>query len=348
MTRKAFLLFIVFALLLAACGGEAVQSEQPAAEQAAQPPPEEEIEEPAPAEPTLPPVTEETAPEPVIETPIQEPAAEEPAVEEPAALELLPAEPQIIEFASGDGTILYGTYYPGAVNPAPIVVLIHQINFDETQWKAIAPWLQNRGQVAPGAALPSPGLASPPRIDDGPWFDPSWFPLVPEDLNVAVFTFTLRDCKGGCSGFQREDWREDAYAGILAASMLEGVDPAKVMAVGTSIGADGVVDGCKLYMDRTDYQCQAVMPVSPGSYLAWPFDETVLELNAAGTPVLCFSAEKDSDSFATCTSLEDSQNYESYTVPGAYHGIYAVDPQVEDPWLQPMLDLLRLGLGLDG
>lgn len=320
------LLPILIVILLVFSGCTAAQTDnEPAAE-----PITATIEEPV-SEPTEAPME---APTPVpTEEPTQEPI-----------LTPLPAEPQTMLIQSADGTQLEATYYPAAVNPAPIVVLIHQVNFDQTQWKTIAPWLQNRGQL-PVAKLNGNFLASPAKMDDGPWFDASWFPEIPEGLDLAVLTVTLRDCKGGCGDFLGQEWVEDSTAAITYASQLEGVDSTKILAVGTSIGADGVIDGCHAFFENTGQSCLAVLASSPGSYLKVPFDETALSLTKNGTLVLCYSGEDDGPSYATCTSVDETTSgYSTHFVPGNFHGIYGVDPQVEIPWINPMLDLFTEAL----
>ena len=46
--------------------------------------------------------------------------------------------------------ILKGYYYPSASDqPAPLVVLMHWVMGDMSDWYEIAPWLQNRGLENP-------------------------------------------------------------------------------------------------------------------------------------------------------------------------------------------------------
>ena len=145
-------------------------------------------------------------------------------------LELLPPEPQIIEFNSADGYPLTGRYFPAAVNPAPLVVLMHWALGDQEDWAEIAYWLQNRG-------------LSGKSPKDAPWLDPSWFPPLGINKTYAVFTFTFRNCEGGCKGFPRELWLQDATAAMRTAYGLEGIDKNLITAIGASIGADGAADG---------------------------------------------------------------------------------------------------------
>ena len=57
----------------------------------------------------------------------------------PEGLPPLPPDPQKVEFQAEDGQVLMGTYYPGATNPAPTVVLMRWAPGDENEWLATHP-----------------------------------------------------------------------------------------------------------------------------------------------------------------------------------------------------------------
>ena len=65
-----------------------------------------------------------------------------------------PPEPQEITFQASDGQTLRGYYYPAAVNPAPLVVFMHWMGGDMSDWYKIAVWVHNRGLKNP---FPNPG-----------------------------------------------------------------------------------------------------------------------------------------------------------------------------------------------
>ena len=75
---------------------------------------------------------------------------------------ILPPEPQEITFKASDGQALTGYYYPAAVSPAPVVVFMHWVGGDLSDWYEVAPWLQNRGLKNP---FTNPGSE--------PWWDPT-------------------------------------------------------------------------------------------------------------------------------------------------------------------------------
>ena len=196
----------------------------------------------------------------------QNPPADQPAAG-PAAL---PPEPLEIAFQASDGQPLTGRYYPAAVNPAPVIVLMHWVMGDMSDWNEIAVWLQNRGQANP---FPNPG--------DSPWWDPAWFPAPPASASYGVFISSFRGCEPantGCPNWTPDVWLLDAQAAMLKASELEGVDPVKIAAIGSSIGADGAIDGCAFLNEQKPGSCQGALSLSPGSYLNLPYIE------AAGFP----------------------------------------------------------------
>ncbi|MCJ7696248.1 MAG: hypothetical protein MUO40_12615, partial [Anaerolineaceae bacterium] len=154
----------------------------------------------------------------------------------PASLEPLPVDPKTLTFLSLDGQeLLTGTFYPAAQTRTPLIVLMHWAQGDQEEFKALAPWLQNRGVVYQ------------PVTGETDWLDPSWFPAMPANLSFNVFTFTFRGCENGCSSFDqktREGWAMDAQAAVEFASNQYGVDPTQIRTIGTSIGADGAAIGC--------------------------------------------------------------------------------------------------------
>lgn len=255
---------------------------------------------------------------------------------EPTAAVIAP-DMQMVEFPSTDGTLLKGEYYPPETGPAPVIVLLHQYPLDhEIQWFAIAPWLQNRGLqdvVEPG---------------EMPWGDPSWFPVVPEELNFGVLVFTFRGCQGGCQnanlpGNDRSLWAEDARAALSYASTLPGADPERIVAVGTSIGADGAVDGC-LLVEEDGLRCAGAMSWSPGSYLELPYAGSVEQLTKKGVPVRCFAGDADGASAETCRSFS-GEGYEVEIDPSSNHGIALVDPDIEIDTLNLLLAFLEETVG---
>jgi dipeptidyl aminopeptidase/acylaminoacyl peptidase len=233
-----------------------------------------------------------------------------------------------IEFEAADGQGLVGTYYPAAVNPAPAVVLMHWAPGDQCDWRAVAPWLQNRGVEVECAAA-----------QEGPWLDASWFPPLGESESYAVFTFTFRGCEGGCANFQPDGWVLDAKAAMETIVRLPGVDTTRVAAIGASIGADGAIDGC-------EGGCLGALSLSPGNYLGLPYSQEVERLGSVEPPVaaICLAAEGDGDSADTC-SAASGDNYGVIIYPGNHHGVELINPDSEPDVLELILDFLQRTLG---
>ena len=276
-----------------------------------------------PAQPTTKPTIPVTPPTQAAQTP--SPEAKRPSK----------AAPQPVDFTTEDGVQLQGLYYPAAVSPAPLVVLMHQYTYDQHQWDAVAPWLQNRpGELTSWQDVPA-GFQPQGK---SPWLDASWFPPVPADLKVAVFTFTFRECEGGCKVELRSEWLRDALAAVEKAASLPGVDATKIILVGTSIGADGAADTCLLF-NKDRGGCLGALSVSPGGYLTLPFENTARELTRMGVPVQCFASKSDRPAAAACGSMS-GDNYRATILPGAAHGTQMIDPALETTPLHALLQLL--------
>lgn len=243
------------------------------------------------------------------------------------------ADPQEVTFTASDGTELSGMYYPPASGPSPVVILMHQVSTDQSDWRVVAAWLQDRGVSV--------------ESGDQPWLDPSWFPAVPENLEVGVFTFTFRNCDGGCQGMDPEGWRMDAIAALETAVTLPNADPTALITMGTSIGADGAVDACFDYNQAHGSGCLAAMPLSPGSYLNFPYLDAVSGIISGDTPgvVWCLASEGDTPSVNTCREVSDSAEYRSVIYPDDAHGLYMITPDHDPTPLSLLLDLLTLVLG---
>ena len=247
--------------------------------------------------------------------------------------EALPPEPHEVTFTASDGQELAGLYYPAAVTPAPVVVFMHWNAGDKSDWYELAPWLQNRGLENP---FENPG--------DETWWDPTWFPAVPERISYSVFIFSFRNCspyEAGCPEMTPKFWLLDAQAAMETARDLEGVDPSRVAAIGSSIGADGALDGCAWLNEQHPGSCQGALSFSPGGYLGIPYPETVGELggNDPATTAWCVADESE---YAVCEAAKAAGNsaYQSYEVPGGSHGNRLLNPELEPLPMQLILDFL--------
>jgi hypothetical protein len=256
----------------------------------------------------------------------------------PTVSNILLPEPQAVTFQASDGQSLSGYYYPAAVNPAPVVVLMHWVGGDMSDWYEIASWLQNRGLENP---FPNPG--------DDPWWDLSWFPAVPTGASYGVFIFSFRGCApapAGCASWTPDVWFLDAQAAMQTAAGLEGADATKIVAMGSSVGADGAPDACAWLNEQTPGTCKGALSLSPGNYMDIPYPVAVHGLGQNQPPVAawCLADEKE---FAICEMAEGAGNpvYRDFRIVAGQHGTLLLRPDLEPLPMQIILDFLTETVG---
>jgi hypothetical protein len=122
---------------------------------------------------------------------------------------------------------------------------------------------------------------------------------------------------------------------------LAGVDPARVAAIGSSIGADGAPDGCAWLNELYPGSCQGVLSLSPGGYLGIPYADIVGKLgeNVPATPTWCLA---DGNEIVMCEMAESAGNtaFQSFEIPGGSHGNHLLSPDLEPLPMQLILDFL--------
>lgn len=238
----------------------------------------------------------------------------------------LPPDPQRIEFEAEDGTKLVGLYYPAAVNPAPVVVMMHWAGGDKGDWMMLGmvQWLTNRG-------LPTDMVVFPPEVLA------KLYPPMPDGLSFGAFVFDFRgfgESGGPKNQFLPSGWLMDSKAAVERAKTLPGVDLNRIAAIGGSIGADGAVDGCIM-------GCVGAISLSPGSYFNVPYADAVAALDKEGIPVYCFAAEGDRESAPTCKSAT-GDHYTMTIYPGSQHAYGLLVPDLDPDIGQTILDFLLL------
>jgi Sulfatase-modifying factor enzyme 1 len=205
------------------------------------------------------------------------------------ALAPLPADPQTINFKTASGTTLTGLYWPAAVNPAPIIVLMHGSGGHYQDW--IAPgfvqWLQNRGRQ---------DNASYPPVDD-----PYSFAPMPLDHSFGVFAYNSQG-----------DSIEGSHAAMEVAKTLPGVDPTRMITMGGSFGADVATDAC------TVSGCIGVLGFSPiGAIGHNSYAQLVTLLGTQGKLAWCIKAQGDAHG---CPPAQ-GENYRAIIDPGVAHSL---------------------------
>ena len=213
-------------------------------------------------------------------------------------------------FLTEDGRQLVGYFYPSWQPNAPVVVFMHQFESNQAAWQEspIIKWLQN-WPVPLNSGSPTPSANG-------------LLPIMPPDLSFAVFTFDFRGHGESLpddiiqDGYKEhaEEFLMDASAAYQTARQLPGVDQNKVIGLGTSIGADAVVDVC-------EEGCIGAFSVSPGSWLELEYSQAVRKLVAAGKPVRCMYAINDPPSPNTCLSIPPDDHYKIFGYPGKKHGM---------------------------
>ena len=270
------------------------------------------------------------------ETPLPT-ATIEPTVATAAPLEALPPEPQKITFSAFDGTQLEGYYYPAAVNPAPLVVLMHWPKGNLHDWNEIAVWLQNRGLTNP--------FKNP--IDDA-WWDESWFPQMPAGVSFGVLIFNFRD-SGDYSNdnldIDAAGWLDDAQSAMLEARTLEGVDTTKILSIGSAHGGDGAIDGCLNLNQQFPGSCIGTLALSPGSFPTLDYPEIVQTLGeiSPNTRVWCIGMEYE---ISICEYAASFGNpvFTYHTIPGQFSGNGLLQNNIDPLPMQLLLDFLTEGI----
>jgi dienelactone hydrolase len=264
--------------------------------------------------------------------------AEALATEPPSEMVSIPPVPQEVAFRAADGQALAGLYYPAASSPAPLVVLMHWVRGDMSEWYEIAVWLQNRGLDNP---FPNP--------EDAPWWDPTWFPPLGEGVSYGVFIFSFRGCTpspAGCSAWTPDAWLLDAQAAAATAVTLDGVDPTRIVFIGSSIGADGAVDGCAWLAENQPGACQGTLSLSPGDYLNLPYSRAVQTLGAVQPPIPAWCLADEAE-IGLCNRAAGAGNpaFRAIEIPGGGHGNMLLRPGLDPLPMQLILDFLSETIG---
>jgi len=269
-----------------------------------------------PASATLPPASP-TPPPPATLRPtftLEPSFTPPPSITPPPSVTPFPLSPakQRYTFNTEDGRELVGYFYPAAQPNRPVVVFMHQNLANQTMWmpenNGLIPWLQN---FPPGAGTPPATPSAGGKL-----------PTLPAEYSFNVFTFDFRGHgeSGGASPTDFAEFILDARAAYALARTLPRVNPQQILGLGTSIGADAVVDAC-------EEGCVGAFSISPGSYLGTDYAAAAGALLNAGKLVRCMYSNNDGPSPATCWSVAASDRYEIFSYPGIKHGMDFLPPR---------------------
>ena len=233
-----------------------------------------------------------------------------------------------------DGLELVGYYYIAPQPNAPVVILMHQFGSSQAQaWPQsdLIPWLQN---------YPVRANATPTPSAQG------MLPNMPPGLHFNVLTFDFRghgESPGQVLSYitteAQRGYLLDAQAAYARAAFLPNADPNQIIGIGTSIGADAVVNACK-------QGCAGAFSISPGSYLGLDWAAEAYRVTNAGKPVRCIYAFNDGNTAAICSSLSVSAYYRIAGYEGKKHGEdFLVPRKMESNFGQILLDFLLEAAG---
>ena len=251
----------------------------------------------------------------------------------PTPIVILDQEPIYIEFTAIDGQELSGIYYPASENPAPLAILVHWAEGDQTEWKHIATWLQNRG------------LFIRETDHNHSWLSSDWFPENPSPGPLGVFTFTLRECTDQCQAYLPTEWLLDVEAAMQTAAHLQGVDREQMITVGASIGADAGLYGCDWLNREGDGVCRGTFSLSPASLLTLPFDQLVNDLigNEPGVNIYCLYGLRDDASLETCGELPGITGIDYGYIDK--HGLELIQTGLQQDTLLHLLEFIQASVG---
>jgi hypothetical protein len=247
-----------------------------------------------------------------------------------------PPEPQRVEFQAEDGTALVGYYYPAAVDPAPVLVLMHWAGGTHCDWVFVnlVQWAQNRGLpegLAANSACANAEIQIRPPLAE--------FPPLPAGQSYAVFAFDYRGYgeSAGSANWSPEGYLQDSIAAIKTAQGLEGVDPARVAAIGSSIGADGAIDACA-------EGCLGALSLSPGNYLNKPYANEVTRLGAEQKSAWCVASTKDGESYPTCNGASGDY-FQKFIYEQNGHGTSFFEDKFDPKVTQIIFDFVQSVFG---
>jgi pimeloyl-ACP methyl ester carboxylesterase len=242
-------------------------------------------------------------------------AAERPEPEpEEAPVPSLP-EARVVRLTTGDGVTLVGDLQPANDPGAPLVILVHQLASDRSEW---APLLARLHEV--------------PR--------------------VATFAFDLRGhgaSTAGASGpidyhhFTPEDWAATADD-VLAAlrevtSETYGLAPSRVAVVGSSIGSSAAIAAA-----AEEPRFVAIVALSPGRAYHG-MDALTPTMALSGRRFLGLVARGETENVETAEAMARVTGGETIVVDGDAHGValFGADPDT----LERTVRFLRSALGAE-
>ena len=130
---------------------------------------------------------------------------------------------------------------------------------------------------------------------------------------------------------------QDSIAAVKTAQGLEGVDPARVAAIGASIGADGAIDACA-------EGCLGALSLSPGNYLGKSYPEEVTRLGAEQKPAWCVDSTSEGE-YSTLCDEASGEFFQKFVYEKAGHGLSFFQEGFDPKVTQIIFDFVQLVFG---
>ena len=174
-----------------------------------------------------------------------------------------------------DGVGISAAYFPATADPAPAVVLLHEIGQSRDEWAAFSPLLQRGGIAALAIDLRGHGESTRKLTAQGP-------------QRVDVHDFTPRDF---------EDMLLDVEAAVDWLSDQPGIDKHRIGIVGSSLGANVALRYAAFNEDLA-----ALLLLSPGmNFRGLRADEPMRKLGPV--PMRLVVSQFDAFSYESCKRL---------------------------------------------
>jgi pimeloyl-ACP methyl ester carboxylesterase len=194
------------------------------------------------------------------------------------------------KISTPQGWEMYGRCYVSSPG-APLVVLVHGLNTDQSSWGLLLPHLRTAGYNVLAVDLPGHGMST---MCNGSY------------KSVSVFTLNAQDY---------EEMPGDVSKLVFRAATDRGISRDNVVVMGASIGANiGIIYA------SSDSDVNGLVLLSPVKQFVNDLPEDHAS-DLSGTPVMILVSTGDSSSINTAHTLDDKySNIELYPYTTTYHG----------------------------
>ena len=129
---------------------------------------------------------------------------------------------------------------------------------------------------------------------------------------------------------------------MTQASALEGVDPVRIVTIGSSIGADGAAMGCAWLNGEKPGSCQGALSLSPGNYMVIPYSTAIQQLCGDDPARAAWCLANNGQEGEFCKKAGDFPDYQAFTIPNGDHGNMLLKPGLNPLPMQLIMNFLKL------